>query len=124
MPFDRADKAKKSLADYSISMKRVIAIWEKREETVVRGESDASPMHEDSYMMSYASVTRLRIAPPLKEKVDDEQLTPTLATEGDDEPLTPTHATKGDDEPLTPTHATKGDDEILIPKKPVSWIFP
>ncbi|KAJ8624020.1 hypothetical protein MRB53_032550 [Persea americana] len=118
MPFDRADKAKKSLADYSISMKEVIAIWEKREETVVRGESDASPMHEDSYMMRYASVTWLRIAPPLKEKVDNEQLTPTHATKGDDELLTPTHATKGDDEPLTPTHATKGDDEILIPQKP------
>ena len=60
MPFDRADKAKKSLADYSISMKEVIAIWEKREETVVRGESNASPTHEDSYMMWYASVTRLQ----------------------------------------------------------------
>ncbi|RWR94952.1 serine/threonine-protein phosphatase 7 long form [Cinnamomum micranthum f. kanehirae] len=89
MPFDRADKAKKSLANYSISMKEIIAIWKTREKTVVRGKSDASPTHEDSYMMWYASVTRLRISPPLKEKVDDE--------------------------PLTPTHAAKGVDEILIP---------
>ncbi|RWR93445.1 serine/threonine-protein phosphatase 7 long form [Cinnamomum micranthum f. kanehirae] len=103
MPFDTADKVKKSLADYSISMKEIITIWETREKTVVRGESDASPTHEDSYMMWYALVMWLRIASPFKEKVDDE-------------PLTPTHATKGDDELLTPTHATKGDDERLIPQ--------
>ncbi|RWR73212.1 serine/threonine-protein phosphatase 7 long form [Cinnamomum micranthum f. kanehirae] len=81
MPFNRVDKAKKSLADYSISMKEIIAIWETREKTVVRGESDASPTHDDSYMMWYASVTRLRIAPPVKENVDGEPLTPTHATQ-------------------------------------------
>lgn len=98
MPFNRTDKAKKSQHDYSMSIKENIKIWETREKTMLRGESDASPTHEDSYMMWNVSVMRLRIVPPSKEKADDEK--------------------------LTLTHATKGEDEIFILQKPISCIFP